>query len=401
MVKKLSAISVAKGLELHPRFSAKATIKDIVDTPSFLYESDVAKKTRHGAIKREVNLLVWWGHLTPDQKRKVLFLAQRRTRTALAKRLLKETNMTSGQIAEKLHSINIPASSQGVLNIAKEVTPGRDPRPVRLDLLKKRIAAEIQRNSRITWDEIGRRVGLTGERVSDIAKELGLEKKYGGGTPDREKFGRFSWLREKAITFNKKDKSPKSVEEMEQNYNFFKDEKGFTPKTYDPFLRLPLNTLKVRVANLERYGIDWANERFWSLLGNSPDYIDSQMRVLDAVGASSELHGLLFSPRLEDTRKQFVGRYPESEKAVITKDVLTLFNFVAKTLTKKIIGVKDRKYVFVAENIILETFTNCKHPEQDPTSFLVILFRNVMHGLKEEAAQRNRKDKRYTDAVGY
>lgn len=62
---------------------------------------------------------------------------------------------------------------------------------------------------------------------------------------------------------------------------------------YDSFLRWRTEKTDACIANLERHGIDWRDDRLCRLVGNAPAYIDAQMEALKAVSASSELHYLL------------------------------------------------------------------------------------------------------------
>ncbi len=301
--------------------------------------------------------------------------------------LLKNSDLDNAEIARQLGARLKRKVNQEEIRLVREAW-GLKSQSEKQSERAAKVVAFAQSNPNITFENIGKEVGLSGSYASALVKAAGVKKPNAHLVSPEERAAREDFLRSVGIEFFYKIYTP--LAKMKARALHLLKKHKYVVRHYQPFLNMTSRRVDAAIKVLDEFHVDWRDDEkdLWKLIGNKPNDIRYRLKFFEYIGASSELHPFLF----KNFRKPLLvfnsEGYKDLRRAVVSRDIVALNNF-AKRVCVKFLNRDARshalEYYDAAKTAFVSVLKGCKHPEKHPAAFLALVSFAIGVALDKEA----------------
>jgi len=310
----------------------------------------------------------------------------------LLKQFFDDPNLNEGQIVKKMKEAGFRMSHQHICLIRQRWCPERKTLRTEGARHRKAVLAVLEEHPEWSYRTIGQRAGTTEACAWGIAKAAGIKKPNSLKIPEKERAAREKFLEDAGIecTTSERKTGIGSIADMAERILHMLNEHDYAVRNY-AFLRCTAKKVDTSIGILDEYGIDWRDyeKELWRLIGNSPNYIRSQMKLLNDVGASPELHHLLLK-KLSGKLKCYASDkplYADLRRVVVENDVQSILTYAKRvahhTLAHRKLSRRE-EYFELAQDAALLVLGECSRSEKNPADLLALMSAAVEVAIDNE-----------------
>jgi hypothetical protein len=363
-------------VKLHPGFTRVSATIAQRNLPYILREKEWGKKIAY----REVQIDEYWNYLTDKQQQRALSVIQKRIELIE----LFEQPLSLTQIAEK-----IKVTPERVRQLKVALMTERK-KWMNLEPDKAKVTVLAAEHPNWTLERIGDEVGRSEYFVYKTLRDAGIVRISARAVSLGERQARKEWLIRMGISFGRKEiDTPASV--MLSRYNHLLERYGYETENYCA-LSMRSATVDAHIANLERHSIDWrSNENGLSrIVCNSEAYVNSQLKILNSIGASHALDYLVLRKLTGKARAFENDKYADLRAAVVAGNMARLLGFAERNAKAGFCQPVDDNLHETASTALLEVLYACAHPERKPAVFLAIAVAAIENAIRKKLGEEKR-----------